>query len=101
VTRLAAHGWVISAAAMRLRSLRPRLVDVEICLVAPEPPSSTVDGFPMLAGSPTVQARNPTTIRRVILEGQELPAIGARPDDKPMPPFALCFDPAFALGSTP
>jgi mono/diheme cytochrome c family protein len=44
--------------------------------------------FPTLAGSPTVQARNPTTILRVILEGQEPPAISARPDDKPMPPFA-------------
>jgi mono/diheme cytochrome c family protein len=44
--------------------------------------------FPTLAGSPTVQARNPTTILRLILEGQHPPAISARPDDKPMPPFA-------------
>jgi mono/diheme cytochrome c family protein len=44
--------------------------------------------FPTLAGSPTVQARNPTTILRIMLEGQDPPAISARPDDKPMPGFA-------------
>jgi mono/diheme cytochrome c family protein len=78
---------------------------------APAPPSATMDAgrdqfrehcqdchnydgtgvprrFPTLGRSPTVQARNPTTILRVILEGQEPPAISARPDDKPMPPFA-------------
>ena len=44
--------------------------------------------YPILAGSPTVQAQDPTTILRIILEGQEPPAISARPDDDPMPAFA-------------
>ena len=44
--------------------------------------------YPILAGSPTVQASDPTTILRIILEGQEPPAISARPDDDPMPAFA-------------
>lgn len=44
--------------------------------------------FPTLTGSPTVQARDATTIVRIILEGQEPPAIRARPDDEPMPAFA-------------
>jgi mono/diheme cytochrome c family protein len=43
--------------------------------------------FPTLAGSATVQARDPTTIVRIILEGQDPPAISARPDDEPMPAF--------------
>ena len=44
--------------------------------------------FPTLTGSPTVQARDATTIVRIILEGQDPPAISARPDDEPMPAFA-------------
>ena len=44
--------------------------------------------FPTLTGSPTVQARDATTLVRIILEGQEPPAISARPDDEPMPAFA-------------
>jgi mono/diheme cytochrome c family protein len=44
--------------------------------------------FPTLAGAPTVQARDPTTVLRIILEGAEPPAISARPDDKPMPGYA-------------
>lgn len=44
--------------------------------------------YPTLAGSPTVQASNPTTILRIILAGQKPPAISARPDDDPMPAFA-------------
>jgi mono/diheme cytochrome c family protein len=44
--------------------------------------------YQALVGVPTVQARNPTTVLRVILEGQKPPAISARPDDKPMPAFA-------------
>jgi mono/diheme cytochrome c family protein len=43
--------------------------------------------YQALVGVPTVQARNPTTVLRVILEGQEPPAISARPDDEPMPAF--------------
>jgi mono/diheme cytochrome c family protein len=44
--------------------------------------------YQALVGVPTVQARNPTTVLRVILEGQKPPAISARPDDEPMPAFA-------------
>ena len=44
--------------------------------------------YPTLTGSATVQARDPTTIVRIILEGQEPPVISARPDDEPMPAFA-------------
>jgi mono/diheme cytochrome c family protein len=43
--------------------------------------------YQALVGVPTVQARDPTTVLRVILEGQEPPAISARPDDDPMPGF--------------
>ena len=44
--------------------------------------------YQALVGVPTVQASNPTTVLRVILEGQKPPAISARPDDEPMPGFA-------------
>jgi mono/diheme cytochrome c family protein len=44
--------------------------------------------YPTLAGVPTVQARDATTVIRIILEGAKPPAISARPDDKPMPGFA-------------
>jgi mono/diheme cytochrome c family protein len=44
--------------------------------------------YPTLAGAPTVQARDPTTLLRIILEGAKPPAISARPDDEPMPAFA-------------
>ena len=44
--------------------------------------------YQSLVRVPTIQARNPTTVLRVILEGQEPPAISARPDDDPMPAFA-------------
>ncbi len=44
--------------------------------------------YPTLDGATTVQARNPTTIIHIILDGQKPPAISARPDDKPMPGFA-------------
>ncbi len=44
--------------------------------------------YPTLAGATTVQARDPTTIIRIILEGMEPPAISARPDDEPMPAYA-------------
>jgi mono/diheme cytochrome c family protein len=44
--------------------------------------------YPTLTGAPTVQARDPTTIVRIILEGMDPPAISARPDDEPMPAYA-------------
>ena len=44
--------------------------------------------YPTLAGAPTVQAQDPTTIVRIILEGMEPPEISARPDDEPMPAYA-------------
>ena len=101
------HNDDLAAIAAYLKDLPPQTEQQP----APESPASTMDAgrakfrehcqdchnydgtgvprrFPTLAGSPTVQARNPTTILRVILEGQDPPAISARPDDKPMPPFA-------------
>ena len=101
------HNDDLAAIAAYLKDLPPHTEQQTV----PEPPASTMDAgrakfrehcqdchnydgtgvprrFPTLAGSPTVQARNPTTILRVILEGQDPPAISARPDDKPMPPFA-------------
>jgi mono/diheme cytochrome c family protein len=100
------HKDDLAAIAVYLKDLPPETEQQ----TAPEPPVVTMDAgragfrehcqdchnydgtgvprrFPTLAGSPTVQASNPTTILRVILEGQELPAISARPDDKPMPRF--------------
>jgi mono/diheme cytochrome c family protein len=44
--------------------------------------------YTTLAGASTVQARDPTTILRIILEGMKPPAVSARPDDKPMPAYA-------------
>jgi mono/diheme cytochrome c family protein len=44
--------------------------------------------YPTLAGAPTVQARDATTIVRIVLEGMEPPKISARPDDEPMPAYA-------------
>ena len=101
------HHDDLAAIATYLKDLPPETEQQ----TAPEPPSATMDAgrtafrehcqdchnydgtgvprrFPTLAGSPTVEARDPTTVLRVILEGQEPPAISARPDDKPMPPFA-------------